>query len=100
GLRLLVTFGLAVLSYHFVEKPIRAGLRLGTGRLRFAVAPVAVVLVIAAAALAVRPGGDDPWAALRGGDEASASDPSAAVDPVLDVLVISDRPGQGLVDAL
>jgi peptidoglycan/LPS O-acetylase OafA/YrhL len=45
ALRMAVTLGAAVLSYHLIEEPIRAGRRI-TGWHPFVVAPIAVTLVL------------------------------------------------------
>jgi peptidoglycan/LPS O-acetylase OafA/YrhL len=55
ALRTAVTLGLAIVSYHLLERPIRAGSRL-TGRRRFVVAPAAALsLTVALVAVTANP---------------------------------------------
>src|SRR5690606_28975977 len=95
GLRVLVTFAVATVSYHLLEMPIRRGtvLTAATGRrLRFLLGPVVAVSVVALTFVTAGRAADDKWGTLRDVDAASAA-PSGG-DPVLDVLVITDPVGE------
>ena len=89
ALRLAVTFAVAALSFHLLERPVMRGSSLGLSpRARVVAIPSALALVVLAAYVTVDDSGDDPLATLSA---ASSEMPRVASDGVLDLLVI---PGQ------
>lgn len=89
GLRLAVTFAVAIPSYHLLEKPIRAGQPVMGRHPRWAlVAPLTILAIIASAFVLHDPNADDPFETLRG--DGSDRPPSATTDGVLDLLLITD----------
>ena len=98
-LRLTVTFGLAVASYHLLEMPVRRGACRGLARNVRWVIPAGAVILILVGAVSV--GQRTVGSNLAGLGEAPTAVPSAArQDGVLDVLVITDSPGAPLGPAL
>lgn len=91
GLRLLVTFTAAILSYHLLEIPFRNGTRLRSGRLRVAAGPALAVAIVAFAFTTANTGGTDPQGTLRGSASAPSMPTAAADDGVVDLLVLSDE---------
>jgi peptidoglycan/LPS O-acetylase OafA/YrhL len=91
ALRVAITFALAILSFFALERPVMRGATFGVrGRARFALVPVAAVVVIAATMITVNRSASDPLATLDAGTTSGAV-PRAANDRVLDLLVV---PGQ------
>lgn len=98
AIRIAVTMAIAVASYHLLEMPIRERRwRRASAGLRWAVVPVAVVLVATATLVGAR----DVETDLAGlGEAPSAAPISARSDGVLDVVVITDRSAVGLGQTL
>ncbi len=100
ALRCFVTFTAAIISYHFIERPILRGATLGLrGRARFALAPLVAVAIVLAATVMVNRAAYDPLAALR------VAAGSQAVPPVIDdgpfsLLVIPGRANDPVVSQL
>ena len=99
GLRLTATLAVAIASYHLLEMPIRSG-AVSLGRLRFVVAPAGVVAIVLVTAVTAGGGPDDRFATLRGAAAVDAPASPAEVDPVLDVVVITDQVGRPIADRL
>jgi hypothetical protein len=99
GLRLCATFAVAIVSYHLLEMPIRSG-TVSLGRLRFVIAPAAVTAIVLVTAVTAGGGPDDRFATLQGAAAVDAPASPAEVDPVLDVLVITDQVGRPIADRL
>ena len=98
GLRLLVTFGLAIASYNLLEMPIRNGALKRLPRpTRFALGPVIGCLILVATVLVSGRNVVDPLAPLT---DATAAAPSVATDGRLDVVVISDEENMPLAQAV
>jgi peptidoglycan/LPS O-acetylase OafA/YrhL len=97
GVRMVVTMAAALLSYHFVEKPIRAGAGLGVpARWRgFLVPGVAALLVVVA--FTTTRAASDPLATLRT-DDASFAVPIAAEDGNLDILAVGEQADGALAE--
>jgi peptidoglycan/LPS O-acetylase OafA/YrhL len=89
ALRLAVTFVAAILSYRFIEQPMIKGSSLGLhGKLRFAIAPLLAVVLVATAVFATNRSAVDPLATLNASH--SLQMPREPSDGVLDLLVIPD----------
>lgn len=99
GLRLAVTFAVATASYHLLEMPVRSG-RVSFGRFRLVIGPAVAVSIVLAAVVTAGWGANDRLATLRGGDPVSVAAPTGSVDPVLDVLVITDAAGEPIARRL
>ncbi len=98
--RVALTFAVALLSYHLVERPIMRGATLGIrGRARFALAPLVAIAVIAGTFITVNRSATDPLATLTA-QPASAAMPRAAGDGVLDLLVIPPSANDPVIAAL
>lgn len=95
--RTAVTSAVAVASYHLLEMPIRERRWPRSVGLRWAVAPMAVVLVGGGILVGSR-GVETDLAGL--GEAPSAAPVGATTDEVLDVLVITDRDATALGLAL
>ncbi len=103
GLRLAVTFAVAIASYRFIEQPILHGKSFGIrGQTKYALAPLLSVLLVIAAVFAVHRSAADPFATLDA--SAASAMPREASDGVLDLLVIpnsnSDPVMTGLQNAV
>ena len=98
--RFVATIVVAVVSYHFVEQPIRRGAGADLPRFaRRAVAPVATVLVVLVGFVVVDRGGVDPQITIRD-DGSSLAVPVVPDDGTLDVLAITDDQGAKIAEAL
>jgi peptidoglycan/LPS O-acetylase OafA/YrhL/lysophospholipase L1-like esterase len=93
GVRLAVTFALAVLSYRYFEMPIRDGFNLGIdGVARWAIIPLASLALIAGALVISTREVESTDPLLAVSTEMPELDAGAA-DGVLDVLVVADDSG-------
>jgi peptidoglycan/LPS O-acetylase OafA/YrhL len=99
GLRLAVTFAVATASYHLLEMPIRSG-TLRLGRLRLVLGPATAIAIVLVTVVTAGRGAEDRFATLQGDGTAAAAAPTAATDPVLDVLVITDDAGRPIAERL
>ncbi len=87
ALRVGVTFAVAIASYRYVEQPIIHGALARFPRwIRWTLAPLAAVTVVAAGVVFVNRSAADPFAALRQNPASAAA--ARADDGVLDLLVI------------
>ncbi len=99
-LRVAVTVGLAIVSYHFLEMPVRRGALRGLSpNIRWVIPLGAAGLILVGA---VTVGQRDVPTNLAGLGESPVATPTAAVhgDGVLDVLVVADEGGATLIPAL
>ena len=98
-LRMVITFALAIASYNLIEMPIRHGsftwLR---GSLRYAIAPVVAISIVAVAFVAGNREIDAELTPLA--TPVSDQAPVATGDGVLDVVVIGDAATAPYVDRL
>jgi hypothetical protein len=100
AVRVAVTMVLAILSYHFLEMPVRnRQWSLGTHSLGWAIAPAAACIVLAAYFVSDNREVVTDLAGLGEVAEA-APDLGIAGDGVLDVLVVTDEGGRALTDEL
>lgn len=100
GLRLLVSVGVAFLSYRMLEQPIRNGARLGVPTVVRGLAVPGVALALFAGALVVEDRDAFDEAATIRVEENSLGIPIVADDGVLDLLAIADERGLASLDAL
>ncbi len=100
GLRLAVTFPIAIASYHLLEMPIRRGaLRRLPGITSVVAAPAAMVLIVVGAVVVSHRSAPDPFATIRSNDS-SLIPPLSPSDGVMDMLVITDGSDPAVVDRL
>jgi len=99
SLRMAVTFAVAIASYNLMEMPIRNGFPVRLkGSLRYAVAPVVAISIVAVAFVAGNREVRQELSPLA--TPITESAPTAAGDGVMDVLVIPDASTQPIVDRL
>jgi peptidoglycan/LPS O-acetylase OafA/YrhL len=100
ALRAGVTFTAAIASYRWLERPVLRGASFGfRGNLRYALAPLTAVLVVAGTFVTVDRSGVDPLGTLRA-EAASQSMPREATDGTLDLLVVPRRADDPVITRL
>ncbi len=100
ALRLAVTFGVATVSYRYLEKPILQGKSFGLrGRARFVLAPVVAIVVIVAAFATGQRDAYDPLAALNAAASTNGKPPPGTAGP-LKLLVIPSASNDPVVAEL